>query len=185
MTNLVLSITGRVNGVGEHLVFGALLSTVYLSTMKQHIKRWDQKLIAFFRVSYIPVARVALFVVFFWFGFLKLTGASPAAELAEALTAKTIGQDWFDVAFTLLAVLECVIGVLFLVPKAVRVVLPLLAVHLLVVCSPLVLVPELTWQSFLVPTLEGQYIIKNVVIVALALGVAAQTRPFTAKDVLQ
>lgn len=153
--------------------------------MKQKIEHWDEKIITFFRRSYIPLARVALFVVFFWFGILKLTGASPAGDLAEALTANTIDMDWFNVSFKLLAVLECVIGVLFLIPKAVRIVIPLLFVHLLVVCSPLILVPELTWQSFMVPTLEGQYIIKNIVIVALAFGVAANTRPLAAKDVLQ
>lgn len=114
-----------------------------------------------------------------------MTGASPAGELAEALTAKTIGLDWFDVSYKLLALLECVIGVLFLIPKAVRIVIPLLFIHLLMVCSPLILVPELTWQSFMVPTLEGQYIIKNVAIVALAFGVAAHTKPFGSKDVLQ
>ncbi|MEO6513312.1 MAG: hypothetical protein ABIR37_01360 [Candidatus Saccharimonadales bacterium] len=37
--------------------------------------------------------------------------------------------------------------------------------------------PELAWVKPLVPTLEGQYIIKNVLLVAIALGVAAQTKP--------
>jgi hypothetical protein len=48
---------------------------------------------------------------------------------------------------------------------------------MIIVCSPLVFVPELTWKSFLVPTLEGQYIIKNIVVIALAFGVAANTKP--------
>jgi hypothetical protein len=47
--------------------------------------------------------------------------------------------------------------------------------------GPLVLVPELTWQKPLIPTLEGQYIIKNVAIVALAFDVAAHTRPLSLK----
>jgi uncharacterized membrane protein YkgB len=145
------------------------------------IESMDLKIIGFFRRTYIPLARVAFFVVFFWFGFLKLTGASPAGELAEALTAKTIGLEWFDISYKLLAILECVIGILFLIPKSVRIVVPLLFLHMAVVCAPLLFVPELTWQSFLVPTLEGQYIIKNIVIVALAFGVAANTRPLSAK----
>ncbi len=153
--------------------------------MKQNIAHWDERAIAFFRGSYIPLARVAFFIIFFWFGFLKLIGVSPAGDLAEALTAKTIGLDWFELSFKTLALLECVIGILFLIPKAVRIVIPLLFVHLLVVCSPLVFVPELTWQSFMVPTLEGQYIIKNVAIVALAFGVVAHTKPLSAKDVIQ
>jgi uncharacterized membrane protein YkgB len=144
---------------------------------KANVERWDGKIIRFFRISYIPLARFALFVVFFWFGFIKLTGMSPAGELAEALTAKTIGTEYFDVLFKLIALLECLVGILFLVPKAVRIVVPLLFFHMAVVCAPLVLVPEMTWQSFMVPTLEGQYIIKNIVIIAVAFGIAAHTEP--------
>jgi uncharacterized membrane protein YkgB len=141
------------------------------------VERLDEKVITFFRVSYIPLARIALFVVFFWFGAIKLLGLSPAGPLAEALTAKTVGPELFDPLFKVLACIECAIGVLFLFPRAVRITIPLLLVHMAVVCSPLVLVPELTWQRLFVPTLEGQYIIKNVVIVAVAFGIAAHTEP--------
>jgi len=148
---------------------------------QKRIEHLDQKIINFFRQTYIPLARLALFAVFFWFGFVKLTGMSPAGPLAEALTVKTIGPELFDLLFGMLAFVECVIGILFLIPRAVRIVIPLLLFHMAIVCAPLVLVPEMTWQSFLVPTLEGQYIIKNLVIVALAFGVAANTQPLTAK----
>lgn len=141
------------------------------------IRNLDLTIIAFFKRTYIPVARFALFAVFFWFGFIKLTGMSPAGPLAEALTAKTVGPELFDVLFTAISLLECIIGILFLVPRAVRVVMPLLLLHMAVVCAPLVLVPEMTWQQAFVPTLEGQYIIKNLVIIALAFGVAAHTQP--------
>lgn len=148
-------------------------------TFKKQAEAIDLRVIAFFRRTYIPLARVALFAVFFWFGFIKLTGTSPAGELAEALTVKTVGPELFEILFKVLAFLECVIGVLFLVPKAVRIVMPLLFFHMAVVCAPLLLVPELTWQAAFVPTLEGQYIIKNIVIVALAFGVAAHTQPLS------
>jgi uncharacterized membrane protein YkgB len=138
---------------------------------------YDVRVIALFRRCFLPVARIALFIVFFWFGAIKLLGLSPAGELAEALTVKTVGTAWFDVLFRGLALIECIIGVLFLFPKLVRITIPLLLLHMAVVCSPLVLVPELTWQSFLVPTLEGQYIIKNIVIVAVSFGIAAHTEP--------
>ncbi len=104
-------------------------------------------------------------------------GLSPAGPLARALVEKTVGLQYFNGLFTILAFLECVIGVLFLFPKATRVVIPLLLLHMLIVCSPLLLVPEYTWQSFLVPTLEGQYIIKNAVVIAVAIGIAASTQP--------
>ena len=145
--------------------------------MKYKLITLDLKLIALFKRTYIPLARFALFVVFFWFGFLKILGLSEAGPLAEALTAETVGLAHFDTLFMVLACFECLIGLLFLIPKAARVVVPLLLVHMAIVCGPLILVPEMTWQQFMVPTLEGQYIIKNLAIVALAIGIAAHTQP--------
>jgi uncharacterized membrane protein YkgB len=148
---------------------------------KKQIEALDQRLIDFFRRTYIPVARGSIFLVFFWFGILKVLGLSPASPLAEALTAKTVGMQYFDTLFVALALIECVIGVLFLFPRLTRIVIPLLLFHMAVVCSPLLLVPELTWQSFLIPSLEGQYIIKNAVVVAVAIGIAATTQPLRRK----
>lgn len=141
----------------------------------------DLRAIAFFRKIFVPAARVALFIVFFYFGILKVFNLSPASPLAEALTAHTVGMQYFDVLFKVLSVIECVIGILFLIPKATRIVIPLLLIHMCVVCAPLVLVPDKVWTGFLVPTLEGQYILKNVVIVAVAIGIASQTTPLLAK----
>ena len=140
-------------------------------------KAIDLQLIAFFKRTFIPVARISIFLVFFWFGAIKVLGLSPASPLAEALTAKTVGMQYFDVLFLILALLECLIGLLFLFPKMTRVVIPLLLAHMAIVCSPLVLVPEYTWQAFLIPTLEGQYIIKNAVVIAVAIGIAASAQP--------
>lgn len=137
----------------------------------------DLRVIAWFRRLFLPAARIALFVVFFWFGILKVFGLSPASPLAEALTANTVGLEYFDLLFKLLAVVECIIGILFLIPKATRIVIPLLLIHMAIVCAPLVLVADKVWTGLLVPTLEGQYIIKNLVIIALAIGVASQTPP--------
>ncbi len=136
------------------------------------------RLIDFFRRTFVPVARVSIFLIFFWFGVIKLFGLSPASPLAEVLVARTVGMEYFDVLFTALAMLECAIGLLFLLPKATRVVVPLLLFHMLIVCSPLLIVPEYTWQQFGVPTLEGQYIIKNAVVIAVAIGIAASAKPF-------
>lgn len=141
------------------------------------ISEIDLRLIAFFKRTFIPVARFSIFLIFFWFGLIKLVGLSPASPLAEALTAKTIGMEYFDLLFYLLAIVECVIGLLFLFPKATRIVIPLLLFHMAIVCSPLLLVPEYTWQQFGVPSLEGQYIIKNAVVIAVAIGIAASAKP--------
>lgn len=148
-----------------------------MGTKKSKIEALDLRIINGLRRVFLPAARISLFLVFFWFGLIKILQFSPANPLAQALTEKTIGLQYFDTLFLLLAILECVIGILFLFPKLTRVVIPLLMIHMLVVCSPLMLLPDMTWQQFLVPTLEGQYIIKNAVVVALAIGIAALTEP--------
>lgn len=148
-----------------------------MKKQKIDYKTIDLRLINFFRRTFIPVARVSVFIIFFWFGVLKLLQISPAGPMAHELVAKTVGSQHFDLLFLTLALLECLVGILFLFPKATRVVIPLLLLHMVIVCSPLLLVPNYTWQSFLVPTLEGQYIIKNAVVIAVAIGIAASTQP--------
>ena len=134
--------------------------------MLRRLRRW-----------FLPFARVAIFVIYFWFGILKVFNLSPASPLARALVTKTVGASHFDVLFTILAIFECIIGIMFLFPRLTRIVIPLLFIHMLIVCSPLILVTHLAWSKPFVPTLEGQYIIKNLAIAALAIGIAAQTKP--------
>ena len=88
-------------------------------------------------------------------------------------------MQYFDLLFYGLALVECVIGILFIFPKFTRIVIPLLLFHMVLVCSPILLVPEMVWQQFAVPTLEGQYIIKNAVVIAVAIGIAASAKPLT------
>ena len=146
-----------------------------------NIKNIDLKVIKRLRSAFLPMARIAIFIIYFWFGILKLFDLSPAGPIASALVTKTIGASHFSLMFHLLAIFECLIGVLFLFPKLTRIVIPLLLLHMLIVCSPLLLLPDMTWQRAFVPTLEGQYIIKNLAIIALAIGVAAQTIPLSNK----
>lgn len=144
------------------------------------LRTLDLKIISWLRRTYLPMARLAIFIIYFYFGILKLLGDSPATPLARAFTDKVIGASHFHMAFMALAVFECLIGVLFLFPKLTRIVIPLLLIHMVTVCLPLFVVPHLAFSKPFVPTLEGQYIIKNLAIIALALGVAAQTPPLGA-----
>ena len=137
----------------------------------------DRGLIHFFRAISVPLARVGLFVIFFWFGLLKLLGLSPAEGLIEELFGQTIPFMSFGVFYMFFAAFECVIGVLFLVKGMERIVIPLLFIHMITTFLPLFLIPDVAWQSFLVPTLEGQYIIKNLAIIAAAIGIAAHLHP--------
>lgn len=147
-----------------------------------HIAHVDQKLIDWFRKVSIPAARIALFVIFFWFGILKVVGLSPAEGLVESLFVQTIPFIPFAIFYICFGILECAIGILFLVPKATRIVIPLLLLHMVTTFMPLILLPQLTWQGIFVPTLEGQYIIKNLAIIAVAIGIAAQISPLKTKN---
>ncbi len=137
----------------------------------------DNRLIAFFKKLHHPLVRLALFVVYFWFGILKVLYESPANPLVEKLLQKTLPFITFDVFIVLLGCFEILIGILFIIPRAERVVLPLLAVHMITTLMPLILLPSVTWVSPFVPTLEGQYIIKNILIIALAISIAAHMKP--------
>src|ERR1051326_3540889 len=121
----------------------------------------------------VLLARLALVVVYVWFGGLKLFGLSPANAMVRSLQARTLPFLSFDQFIILFALFEMLIGVLFMIPKATRVAIVLFAAHMLTTTMPLLLLPEMTWQKILVPTMEGQYIIKNVVLIALAINVGA------------
>jgi uncharacterized membrane protein YkgB len=132
----------------------------------------------------MPTARIALFVVFFWFGLLKLLGLSPAGALVHNLYDQTITFMAFDSFYFLFALLECVIGIMFLIRGVERIVIPLLFFHMITTFMPLFMLPEDSWQSFMVPTLAGQYIIKNLVIIAVAIGIAAHLHPLSKKTII-
>lgn len=139
----------------------------------------DLTLIHFFRRVSVPLARLGLFVVFFWFGALKVAGLSPASPLVEALFRETVSFISFSQFIILFGLFECLIGILFLFRGFERVVIPLLFLHMVTTFMPLFILPDVTWSGFLVPTLEGQYIIKNLVIIAAAIGVAAHLHPLS------
>lgn len=137
----------------------------------------DIQLILFFRKMSVPFTRIGIFIIFYWFGILKIIGAGQANGIVQRLFEETIPFMSFDIFLICFGIFECVIGVLFLIKGLERVVIPLLVLHMFTTFGPLVFLPHETWQSFLVPTLEGQYIIKNLVILAAAMGVASHLHP--------
>ncbi len=142
-----------------------------------NIPRIDHAIINFFRKIYIVSARSALFVVFFWFGLLKVLGLSPASPMVHALFDKTIPYVSFDTFIIAFGLFEVLIGILFLIPKATRLAIPLLFMHMIMTMLPLFVLPHMVWTAWFVPTLEGQYIVKNLVLIAAALGIASQMVP--------
>lgn len=117
----------------------------------------------------IPTSRLSLFLVYFWFGILKLIDSSPANPLVASLLERTLPFVSFNQFIVALGVFEIVIGLAFLVPGWEKIALLLLIPHMVTTFMPLILLPQIAWQAPFTPTLEGQYIIKNVLIISLAL----------------
>ncbi|MBI3273880.1 MAG: hypothetical protein HYZ69_01930 [Candidatus Colwellbacteria bacterium] len=145
--------------------------------MKNIIFKFDAFAIDFLRKVSLPMARLALFTVFFWFGALKLFGTSPANPLVEKLLEHTLPSVTFAQFILFFGLFEMLIGITFLIPRLERFAIAFLIPHMFTTLLSLIFLKSVTWQGFLAPTLEGQYIIKNLVIIALAIGIAANLRP--------
>jgi uncharacterized membrane protein YphA (DoxX/SURF4 family) len=138
------------------------------------IKKFDLKLITFLNRASLPALRISLGIIFIWFGVLKVFGDSPANDLIT----KTVY--WFnpDVFIPILGIWEAAIGLCLLVPSFIRVGLFLLALQMPGTFLPLVLLPEVCFVS--IPfnlTLEGQYIVKNLVLIGAAMAVGGRLTP--------
>ena len=123
--------------------------------------------------------RISLGIVFFWFGVLKFfPGMSPASDLA-ARTIETLsfGSVSPSVSVPLLAGWECLIGLGLIFGVFMRATLLLLAVQMAGTVTPLVLFPNEVFTHIpYAPTLEGQYIIKNAVLISAAIVLGATVR---------
>ena len=114
----------------------------------------------------IVVLRLSLGVVFLWFGLLKFF---PTVSAAEALATRTLhtltwGALTPPLALPLLALWETVIGLGLLLGVWPTLTLALLFLHLGGTLTPLLLFPhEMFAHIPYAPTLEAQYILKNLV----------------------
>jgi len=127
----------------------------------------------------VVTLRVTLGIVFFWFGVLKFfPGLSPAQTLAvETIDALAFGLLPASISLVLLALLECTIGLGLISGKFIRLTLLLLAFQMVGAATPLFLFPGEVFTQFpYAPTLEGQYIIKNLVLVSAGIVIGATVR---------
>ncbi len=122
----------------------------------------------------LVIMRVGLGLIFFWFGALKLVpGLSPAEELVRN-TIYFVDPDLF---LPVLALWEVLIGLGLMFGKFMRVTLLLLFMQMPGTALPLLILPEVTWTAFPYGlTLEGQYIIKNLVLIGGGLVLAGTVR---------
>lgn len=116
--------------------------------------------------------RITLGLVFFHFGMLKFYPDLSPAELIASQTVMRMSMHWLDARTAMLGLagFECLIGVALVFNLFPRVTLGLFLAHMAGTFIPLFVLPEFTFQiSPCVPTLEGQYILKNLVYVAAGL----------------
>jgi uncharacterized membrane protein YphA (DoxX/SURF4 family) len=152
---------------------------VPMDQISTNYDRLDARITAFLARAAVPALRLSLGVVFLWFGALKFfPGLSPAEDLA-ARTIETLsgGAIQPTISLPVLATWESLIGLGLLSGLFMRATLLLLVVQMAGTITPLFLFPGETFTQFpIAPTLEGQYIIKNFVLIGAAMVVGATVR---------
>ncbi len=138
--------------------------------MNYSVRQVNQKIAQHMNSWGIPAIRISFGIIFFWFGVLKPLGISPAEGLLKATVA------WLpflspETWLVLIGWWEMVIGITFLFKSTTKIALGLLYLQMLGTFMPLVFLPDVTFQGqhYLTPTMEGQYIIKNLMIISASL----------------
>ena len=143
-----------------------LLERLGLEPLDRRIAGWMQR-------NGLFVLRIALAIIFIWYGILKPFGMSPAAELVR----KTVYFVPPDLFIPILGWWEVAIGVGLLYRPLNRTAIFLLFLQMPGTLLPLVLLPDVCFTQ--IPwglTLEGQYIVKNAVLIGAALVVGGTVR---------
>lgn len=138
--------------------------------VRHYADRLDRTISYWMARAGMPVLRIGLGIVFLWFGSLKFVpGLSPAEELVR----QTVFFLPPEVFLPVLAMWEVLIGFGLVTGRFIRTTLLLLFLQMPGTALPLLILPEVVWTRFpLGLTLEGQYIIKNLVLIGggLVLG---------------
>jgi uncharacterized membrane protein YkgB len=145
---------------------------------REQLQRWfdrvDWSLTTWMARHGVTFLRISLGIVFFWFGALKLF---PDLSPAENLIRESITFFPMNIFLPFLAVWEMAIGLGFITGKFMRLTILLLFLQMPGTLSPIVLRPDLVFTQFPFGlTLEGQYIVKNLVLISAALVVGATVR---------
>jgi uncharacterized membrane protein YphA (DoxX/SURF4 family) len=139
----------------------------------------DRRLTQWMARNGILLLRLSVGIVFLWFGLLKFfPGLSPAEDLAaRTIVTLSFGLLAAKTAVLILAVWECLIGLGLVSGVFLRGTLFLLWMQMAGTITPLFLFPN---ECFTVipfaPTLEGQYIIKNIVLISAGIVIGATVR---------
>jgi len=139
--------------------------------MRSLIERIDEIIIPSLRRWGVPALRISLATVFIWFGALKILGVSPVADLV-ASTVYWVDPDWLVPA---LGVVEVLVGLGLALNRWIRAVVLILALQMVGTFLVFLVLPDLTFQDGnpLKLTVEGEFILKNLVLLAAAMVVGA------------
>lgn len=150
-----------------------------MDTVKDLYNIIDTRLINWMAKNGIKLLRWSIALIFIWFGGLKFfPGASPAEQLAgSSIEILTFGIVSASIGLPVLAAWEVIIGIGMLLPKYMRFTILLLYVQMLGTFSPIVIMPDVVFSTFpVVLTIEGQYILKNLIVISAALVIGATVR---------
>ena len=147
------------------------METSTFTALANHL---DQSITSFLRRWSVPALRASLGIVFVWFGALKVFDVTPVADLV----ASTVY--WFDPQWVvpMLGILEIVVGVGLLFRIALRFVLALFAVQMIGTFLVLAVLPEVSFDGGnpLLLTVEGEFVVKNLVLLSAGMVVGATVR---------
>jgi len=144
------------------------------TTLSRAIDRVDARLIPFLRRAAIPMLRISLGLVFVWFGALKVFDVSPVADLV-ARTVYWVDPDLF---VTALGFFEVFVGIMLLFGWALRLTLALFTLQMVGTFLTFLVLPEVTFRrgNPLLLTVEGEFVVKNLVLISAALVVGTTVR---------
>ena len=145
------------------------------SDVRKKAERADAWLRPFLARIGVPLLRISVGVVFLWFGLLKIFDVSPVS----GLVAKTIY--WFDpdLVVPALGAVEVFVGLCLLAGRLMRLALPLLVLQMAGTFLVLILLPDVAFRDGnpLLLTVEGEFVIKNLVLLSAGLVIGSRLPP--------
>lgn len=143
------------------------------------VHRLDRMITGFLTRYSLPLLRISLGLIFLGFGVLKFfPDVSPAEELAQATMSRlTLSIVPDSVGILLVAAMETAIGLSLITGRQQRIGIALLAIAMVGVLSPIAFFPgQLFAGPSNAPTLEGQYVIKDLILLTSSMVVAVGAR---------
>lgn len=143
-----------------------------MSEKPEVVEKADRLMIPLAQRWGVLVLRIALAVVFLWFGVLKVLGVSPVEDMVAG-TVYFFDPAWF---VPLLGLVEILIGLGLLFRIALRFVVAVLLVQMVGTFLVFVIRPDIAFQNGnpLLLSVDGEFVLKNLVILGAGIVVGSQ-----------